>query len=305
MSSSRSFKQLLDIRTLDEVLRARLRDLQVLVVISFISLFNTGVNAQESNSEQDKHEQQQATETDSPIDLNFEQSLWSFMHPYTARYIVSSDGDEIGYSNRELSQTENIWQLSTNASVNKYFLKMTSRELSRFALINNKLNTLEFDSKTKISFKKERRMSQIFDWRTGIEMGKRGKKQWQLEHSKIAYDRASHLLQMRADLLAKNKELAYNVSYKGKLHDYNYKHLGEEAIDTKMGKLNAIKLSREKPNGDIFIVWMSPELNYFPVKIAQIEDDKPDITMTLDTLEYTFLTPSTKTDSTGIKPDLK
>jgi Protein of unknown function (DUF3108) len=235
------------------------------------------------------------------IPLAPELAPWSFMHPYTARYQVSSDGDEIGYSNRELSNSENIWQLSTDASVSKYFLKMTSRELSRFALINNKLTTLEFDSKTKISFKKERHMNQVFNWHTGIEVGNKDKKRWQMNHSKAAFDRVSHLIQMRADLLAGKTVLTYNVSYKGKLHNYSYQHQGNEIIDSKIGKLDTIKFSREKSNGDIFIVWMSPKLNYFPVKIAQIEDDKPEITMTIESLDYTSISKTTNSRSSKLE----
>ena len=212
--------------------------------------------------------------------------FWAFVYPYNARYAVSSNGDVIGYSNRELSKSEEVWKLSTDATASKYFLKMTSTELSRFSFINNQLKTLEFDSKTKISFKKERHMNQVFNWQTKTEIGRKDKKSWKISHDDLVYDRVSHLIQLRADLIANHTALTYKVSYKGKLHDYHYEKQGEEVVTTKMGKLDTIKLTREKSNGDIFVVWMSPELNYFPVKISQLEEDKPDITMILESLEY-------------------
>ena len=254
--------------------------------LTTLVLFTTQLFAQVQSTNEDIHQQMKPSKDQATAVQPSPQNQWSFIHPYSARYIVSSDGDKIGYSNRELKKQENIWQLSTDAEVSKYFLKMTSQEFSRFTLIDNKLTTLEFGSKTKISFKKERHMNQIFDWDTGTELGNRDNKKWRLEHSELAYDRVSHLIQMRADLLAQREDFTYAVSYKGKLDLYSYQHQGTEVITTKMGKLKTIKFSRKKANGDIFIVWLSPELNYFPAKIAQLEDDKPEITMTLEHLDY-------------------
>jgi hypothetical protein len=211
---------------------------------------------------------------------------WSFVKPYKADYDVYSDGDIIGSSERSLSLSNNIWTLETSAQVSIYFLKFTSKEFSKFAIIDQQIRTLEFDSKTKLSFKKTKHMNQVFNWQSGIEVGKRGKKNWQHKHDNLVFDRVSHLIQLQADLLHGAKVFTYQVSYKGKVQEFQYVSEGIQPIETNMGTHHALKLTRKKSNGDLFIVWMSPELNYFPVQISQLEDDKPEITMIFKSLDY-------------------
>ena len=78
----------------------------------------------------------------------------------------------------------------------------------------------------------------------------------------------------------------YKVSYKGKIHDYQYSIENNETIDTKMGALKTIKLVRNKSNGDVFTLWLAPELNFIPVQIGQFEQDKPDVKLKLKSLTY-------------------
>ena len=212
---------------------------------------------------------------------------WSFLHPYVANYALISDGDKLGNAQRKLSLNGKTWNLSSSAKLSKYFLKLKSHEYTSFSIQNSKLLTHEFNSSTKITFKKEKKMKQVFDIETGIENGTRGKKSWQISHEKPVYDRVSHLVQLRSDLLNGKTSFNYNVSYKGKLQQFSYLREADEMLDTKMGTLNTVKLVRTKQNGDIFSLWLSQELNYVPVKIAQYEKDKADITMLLESLDYT------------------
>ncbi len=230
---------------------------------------------------------------------------WHFLQPYSALYRVISDGDVIGESQRELSLSNNIWQLSSSAEVSLYFLDVKSSEFSKFALINQQLNTLEFDSKTKLPFKKERHMHQVFNWQSGDEVGKKNAKRWQLNHQDYVFDRVSHMVQLRADLLANKTRFSYNVSYKGKLHEYHYHTEGQETVSTQNGEYRTIKLTRTKPNGDTFSLWLAPKLDYFPVQIAQYEDDKPEIVMQLTSLTLSNQAPSQSTEPAVIEEQLK
>lgn len=211
---------------------------------------------------------------------------WRFLHPYTAQYQVYSEGELLGEAKRQLQLNKNQWRLSSDAQVSKYFFKVRSSESSEFEIKQNQLFTSEFNSKTKITFKKAKKMAQKFDWSTGIEVGNKDKKSWQLNHQHLVFDRMSHLLQIRSDLLNKAQELIYPVSYKGQVQQFNYIIEATETINTKMGSLETVRLVRTKNNGDIFKLWLSPKLNFFPVQIAQYEKGEPDITMLLESLEY-------------------
>ncbi|MBV1911192.1 MAG: DUF3108 domain-containing protein [Kangiellaceae bacterium] len=211
---------------------------------------------------------------------------WLFLHPYSAIYKVVSDGNDLGQAIRRLQLQDDQWELSSTATLSKYFVKLKNFESSKFEIENKKLITNEFLSKTKITFKKEKKMKQIFDWDNGIEIGSRGKKKWRLTHDETVFDRVSHLLQLRADLIANKAQFIYQVSYKGKLQTFQYINELRESLSTELGKMDTIKLTRTKSNGDIFSLWLSPSLNYFPVKIAQLEKDKAEVIMILKSLEY-------------------
>lgn len=215
-----------------------------------------------------------------------ETSEWRFLHPYHATYLVVSEGDVLGQATRELSKNDDSWSLDTFAKIKKLLLTLKSSESTKFNIDSDQLFGIQFSSKTKMTFKKTRRMNQEFDWANKLEIGNRGKKKWQLPIEYPIYDRVSHLLQLRADLLRGETNFQYPVSYKGKHLKYTYLEGPKELITTKMGDLEARKFVRQKSDDETFIVWLAPELNFFPIKIAQYENGKPDITLLLNKLQY-------------------
>ncbi|TQV84524.1 DUF3108 domain-containing protein [Aliikangiella coralliicola] len=214
---------------------------------------------------------------------------WVFLHAYNASYDIYSDGDRLGSASRNMLFEDGNWKLQVSTKLKKWMLTLKSREFSKFVIQNNKLFTNEFFTSTKISFKSERKVEQSFDWQQKMEAGKKGKRNWQLPLDQHLYDRMSHLVKLRSDLLSGAKDFNYIISYKGKRKTYSYQITGDETIITPMGEINTIRLDRISGDDSRFSLWLSPEYNYFPIKIAQVEQDKPDVVLTLNKLE--FVTP--------------
>ncbi len=225
-------------------------------------------------------------ETNKTDVLEVEQNHWAFLHGYSAKYAIRSDGETLGHATRKLSHQDDQWKLITSAKLSKYFITLRSKEYTEFHLEDSQLINDRFYSSTKMTFKKARIMEQNFDWQNKLETGKRGKRTWEIPLENQIFDRVSHIIQLRADLLAGKQTFEYDVSYKGKLHLYSYSKEKEEVLTTKMGELSTVKLVRNKSDDDIFTLWLSPELNYLPIKIAQYEQDKPDVTLLLESLDY-------------------
>ena len=215
-----------------------------------------------------------------------QKNQWLFLHNFEAKYAVQSKGETLGHATRRLTHQDNLWTLSTHAKIKKYFISVRNTETTEFQLQDNLLVNHRFYSKTKITFKKARVMEQLFDWKNKQETGKRGDKSWQIPLDKQVFDRVSHIMQLRADLLAGKKLYDYDVSYKGRLHVYSYIEEKKEILQTKMGSLTSVKLVRKKSNGDLFVLWLCPELSYLPIKIAQYEQDKADVTLLLESIKY-------------------
>lgn len=217
---------------------------------------------------------------------NNQDNDWLFLHNYEAKYAVQSDGDTLGHATRKLTLKDGSWTLATYAKLKKYFLSVKNTETTTFHLSDSHLVTDRFYSKTKITFKKARVMEQNFDWVNKLETGKRKDKTWKIPLEKQVFDRVSHIIQIRSDLLTGKTSLNYDVSYKGKFQVFSYSKEGKETLQTQMGALTGVKLVRQKTNGDIFALWLCPELNYLPIKIAQYEQDKADVTLVLESLKY-------------------
>lgn len=234
---------------------------------------------------------------------NIEQptNLWRFLHDYQARYAVQSEGTTLGHATRALKFDDQKWTLSTSAKISKFFISVKTRETSTFHIKDNELVNDHFYSRTKISLKKARVMEQIFDWDNKIETGYGRKKSWEIPLDKQVFDRVSNVIQLRADLLAGKTDFNYDVSYKGKAFVYSYNLVKTETLKTKIGDISTIKFLREKANGDQVVLWLAPEYNYIPFKIAQYEKGEADVTLFLESIEYLPVSVSTEETNKPVK----
>jgi len=221
------------------------------------------------------------------------QNPWLFLHEYKATYDVISDNDKLGTATRNLFSTEKGWKLQMTTRIKKWMLSLKSNEFSEFDIAENELKTRRFYTSSKVTFKSARIIEQLFDWDNKIEKGTRDKRTWELPIEDTIFDRMSHIIQMRADLLSGKEKLEYLVSYKGIRKPFNYQLMTEELLDTPIGKVQTIKIDRVKGDESRYSVWLSPEHNYLPVKIAQIEQDKPDVVLLVKSFEYLESNPPT------------
>jgi hypothetical protein len=210
---------------------------------------------------------------------------WQFLQPYQAIYDVNSDGEKLGQSTREMIFDNGHWTLKSSTKIKKWMLSLKSSEYSNFNIESNRLLPQEFYTNTKITFKKPREMSQIFNWENQLEKGQRGESTWELPLKKKVFDRMSHILALRKDLIKGKNKFNYLVSYKGQRKNYQYTAKGSETLKTSLGELDVIRMDRNKDNGDRFSIWLCPKFNYLPVKIAQFEKDKDDVVLTINKLE--------------------
>lgn len=214
------------------------------------------------------------------------QNPWLFLHQYKATYDVFSDNDRLGTATRNLTSTDKGWKVQMTTRIKKWMLSLKSNEFSEFVIADNKLLTSRFYTSSKVTFKSARIIEQLFDWEAKLEKGTRDKRKWELPIEQQMYDRMSHIVQLRSDLLSGKDKLEYLVSYKGSRKSFDYSLIKEERLKTPIGEIDTVKVDRIKGDESRFSVWLSPDHNYFPVKIAQIEQDKPDVVMIVKTFEY-------------------
>jgi hypothetical protein len=84
------------------------------------------------------------------------------------------------------------------------------------------------------------------------------------------------------------KKINYSVISRGKLKTYTCTNLGREAIETPLGRFEAVVLQR-RPNDEkntTYTTWHAPRLHYLPVKIENRENGDVVLSLLLEAVEW-------------------
>jgi hypothetical protein len=76
------------------------------------------------------------------------------------------------------------------------------------------------------------------------------------------------------DLKMGHTPTSYTVVDGAKIKTYQLIYLGEEIVDTPIGKFNTMKFSRQRPGKKKTItLWCAEDLHYLPIKVESKDDD--------------------------------
>jgi hypothetical protein len=84
------------------------------------------------------------------------------------------------------------------------------------------------------------------------------------------------------------KKVTYPVISRGELKTYTFTNLGQETIETPLGKFEAIKLERRKDDGEntTYTSWHALKLHYLPVKFENQENGDVVLSFALEEVEW-------------------
>lgn len=118
-------------------------------------------------------------------------------------------------------------------------------------------------------------VSATFDWRAELlRMAFDGRKET-LPLPQGTQDRLSLLYQFMFLPLDRLKLITFQMTNGRKIELYRYQVAGNEQIETRLGKMNALHLIKQREAGDNnqTEVWLAPERNFVPVKVLIVESD--------------------------------
>ena len=124
-------------------------------------------------------------------------------------------------------------------------------------------------------FGRDRHAILSFDWAGFKVTNNVQNKPWQMDVPAGALDKLSAQLQLRQDLVNSRPLSTYQIADGGKLKTYSYIILGEEILETPLGKLNTVKIRREKNNHGkrSTTLWLAKDWDYLLVKLHRQEKD--------------------------------
>lgn len=114
-----------------------------------------------------------------------------------------------------------------------------------------------------------------FDWQTHTVVNNVQDKPWSMTIPELAQDKLSYQLQLRSDLLNNKPTFKYDIADGGRLKTYLFEVIGEELLDTPVGKLQTIKIKKIRAKGKqrTTYIWMAKNWDYLLVKLEQTESD--------------------------------
>lgn len=172
-----------------------------------------------------------------------------------------------------LFEKNGIWVVSSKVS------GIAKREEKETFLLEGKnIKPLEYSRKQKILFKKNQSKA-IFNWDASSLIFNENKNKGNLQLEKSVLGPSTATLKLRIDIKRFGLEnlpetVKYKVYYNKKIKERIYKFGEIEEIETPMGKLRALKVSRIFLEGEDRkqIYWLSPEFDFSIVKI--IDENK-------------------------------
>jgi len=93
-------------------------------------------------------------------------------------------------------------------------------------------------------------------------------------------------LAMLFDVRDGKTELTYRVPRQGRIKIYEFGLVGEETIDLESGSYRTLKIQRKNEDRDKSMVWIAPELDYFPVRFLKHKKSGVKIELVLRKLEF-------------------
>lgn len=114
-----------------------------------------------------------------------------------------------------------------------------------------------------------------FDWDKQRVVNNVQDKPWSMGIPNRVLDKLSYQLQLRSDLLNGKQTLRYDIADGGRLKTYLFEMVGEEMLDTRLGKIATVKVKKIRANGKkrVTYIWMAKNWDYLLVKLQQTEQD--------------------------------
>lgn len=111
-----------------------------------------------------------------------------------------------------------------------------------------------------------------FNWEAGVALSADEDESWNVAINDYTFDELSYQLALAMDVAAGSKEYyEYQTVDGGALDQLRFRTIGEEILDTPLGRLRCIKLERVREDGSnrATLIWLAKDWSYLLTRIEQ------------------------------------
>lgn len=199
----------------------------------------------------------------------------AFPEQFSTTYILSKGIINFGETTRTLKPVGDgkfVYESYTVAiGIFSWLLKGHIMERSLWDYHDNTLRPLEYIYE-KVGGK-QRDAKLIFNWSNNTVTNTINTEVWSMDIPPGTQDKLLYQLSIMHDLELGKREMTYSVADGGKLKIYHIVTVGEEELETPLGKLHTVKVTRIGDSRKT-TMWCASKLRYLPVKIEQEEKNE-------------------------------
>ncbi|KMM86507.1 Protein of unknown function [Pseudomonas taetrolens] len=195
------------------------------------------------------------------------------LHPFKASY--TADWKQLpmsGSAERSLSKNDNgVWTLNFKASM----MIASLNEESTLKLEKDALIPLTYHFE-RGGLGKAKNVDLDFDWSAKMVTGIDNKDPVKVPLLTGMLDKSTYQLALQRDVAAGKKSMSYQVVDGEDVDTYDFRVIGPEVVETKAGKVDAIKVERVRDptqNKRITEMWFAKNWDSLLVKLRQVEKD--------------------------------
>lgn len=195
------------------------------------------------------------------------------LQPFSASY--TADWKQLPFSGkaeRTLQvQDDGSWKLDFSASM----LVASLSETSWLTIHNGDVQPQKYRY-SRNGMGKSKKIKHDFDWITHVVTGSDRDTPVKLTLIQGVQDKSSYQLALQRDIARGETSMSYQVLDGDELDTYDFRVLGEESVDTKVGTVDAIKVERVRDPTQSkrkTILWFAKDWDYLLVRLQQVEKD--------------------------------
>lgn len=195
------------------------------------------------------------------------------LQPFSASY--TADWKQLPFSGKAerslQAQNDGTWKLDFSASM----LVASLNETSWLNLVNGDIQPHQYRYSRK-GMGKSKKIKQDFDWKNQQATGSDRGKPINVTLIQGVQDKSSYQLALQRDVAEGKTSMSYRVLDGDDLDTYDFRVLGEEKVDTKVGTVDAIKVERVRDptqSKRITVLWFAKDWDFLLVRLQQVESD--------------------------------
>ena len=195
------------------------------------------------------------------------------LQPFSASY--TADWKQLpisGTAQRSLHlQDDGSWKLDFSASM----LIAGLNETSWLKIHNGEVQPQKYRY-ARNGMGTSKKIKQDFDWNTLVVTGSDRGTPIKLTLLQGVQDKSSYQLALQRDIADGKTSMSYQVIDGDELDTYDFRVLGEERVETRVGSVDAIKVERVRDPTQSkrkTILWFAKDWDYLLVRLQQVEKD--------------------------------